>query len=225
MAAYARLFALIRKADETFPVARFAREVGRNPETIRKALRYHALPTIAKEAVEHGHVAYGVAIEIARLQEDGLTPEQLEFWIQRSIAERRKVEEFRKLVNVHIAERHSGQLSLLDMFQAEQAKVAARAHIRRTVEGKSIQALWSSIHYLARVQQLFESDVLGVPNAVYSAESPLRVYGTLVERMRELLPKLKTLLSARKSKDYQAVLDETHALLAELGVTEPTPAS
>ncbi len=219
-AAYARLFALIRKADETFPVARFAREVGRNPETIRKALRYHALPEIAKHAVESGHVAYGVAIEIARLQEDGLTSEQLEFWINRSVVERRKVEEFRKLVNAHLAERHSGQQSLLDLFQSEQARDAAKAHIRRTIEAKSIQALWSSIHYLARVQQLFESDVLGGPNAIYSTESPLRVYATLVERMRELLPKLKKLISARKANDYQAVLEETHALLAELGATD-----
>jgi hypothetical protein len=220
-AAYARLFGLIRKADEAFPIARFAREVGRSPETIRKALRYHLLPDIAKEAVECGHVPYGTAVEIARLQEDGLTPDQLEFWIQRSIVERRRVDEFRKLVDAHLAERHSGQQSLLDMFQSEQAALTSKAHIRRTVEAKSVQALWGNIHYIARVQQLIEGGMLGAPDAAYSEDSPLRVYGTLVERMRELLPKLRALLSARKGKDYQAVLDETHSLLVGLGAIEP----
>lgn len=217
-AAYARLFGLIRKADETFPVARFAREVGRSPETIRKALRYHLLPDVAKEAVERGHVPYGTAVEIARLQEDGLTPDQLEFWIQRSIVGRRKVAEFRTLVDAHLAERRSGQRSLLDMFQSEQAALTRKAHIRRTVEAKSVQALWAGIHYIGRVQQLIDGGMLGSPDATYSEDSPLRVYGTLVERMRELLPKLRALLSARKGREYQAVLDETYALLAALGV-------
>lgn len=224
-AAYARLFGLIRKADETFPIARFAREVGRSPDTIRKALRYHLLPDIAKEAVERGHVPYGTAIEIARLQEDGLTPEQLEFWIQRSIVERRRVNEFRTLVDAHLAERHSGQRSLLDMFQSEQAALTRKSHIRRTVEAKSVQALWASIHYIARVQQLIDGGMLGVANATYSEDSPLRVYGTLVERMRELLPKLRELLSARKSRNYQDVLDETHTLLVGLGISEPDPST
>lgn len=223
-AAYARLFSLIRKADEAFPIARFAREVGRSPDTIRKALRYHLLPEIAKTAVERGQVAYGVAVEIARLQEDGLTAEQLEFWIQRAIAERRKVEEFRLLVNAHLAERHSGQQSLLDMFQAEQTKLAQKAHIRRTVEAKTIQALWTSIHYLARVGQLFTEELLGTPNAPYSIDSPLRVYGTLVERLRELLPHLRGRVSARKIGEYEEVLTEARALLRVLGADESTHA-
>ena len=215
-AAYARLFALIRKADPEFPVARFAREVGRSPDTIRKALRYHLLPPVAKEAVENGAIAYGVAIEIARLQEDGLQPEQLEFWIARAITERRKVKDFRGLVTAHIQERHSGQTSLLDFFQAVQAKDAQRAHLKRTVEANSIQALWAAIHYLGRVQRLFTEELLGPPKAPYSISSPVRVYRTLVERLRELLPAFRARVSARRLGTPEPVLAEAALLLGLL---------
>lgn len=188
--AYGRLFSLLLQADPKYTAARFAREVGRSADTIRRALRYLLLPPSVRAAVESRLIAYGAALEIQRLQEAGLDEERLQFWVMRAATERKSVEQFREEVTRHLKERASGQQSLLGMFQENQA-VQERAHVRRTVESQTIQAVWSWISYVARVKQLATARQIGHPGAPYSEDSPVRVLGRLTRSLEEALPLLE----------------------------------
>lgn len=214
--AYGRLFLLLRQAEPSFPMARLAREVGRSPDTVRRALRFHSLPDSIREAVERGHLGYGVAIEIARLLEFSPDAVELEFWRDRVLADRWKVDKAREAVDAWLKEKRSGQRSLLEIFKEGQDASAKRAHVRRTVQAGSIQSVWACIHYLSRVQQLFADGLLGKPGAPFSEDSPLRVIAALVERLKEMLPMLRELLSPRRFEETRAIVEEAHELFRRL---------
>jgi hypothetical protein len=213
-AAYALLFKLLRSADETFSVARFSREVGRSPETIRRALRFCELPETIRDAVEKGYIAYGIAVEIARLKESGENEASLDYWLSRAIAENLKVPAFREMAGKFIADKRSGQTSLLGIFQESQQHEAERAHVRKVVAAGSIKAVWTWVYYLTTVQKLYEAGKLGTPEAIFSEGSPVRVFRQLLERLDAVLPHLKKRLPRRDRERAASSVATARRLIA-----------
>ncbi len=192
---YSMLFHLVRRADPKFSMARFAESVGRSPSAIRNALLFTELPESIRGRVgsSNNRIPYGIAIELARLQREGVSEEDLTLWALRSIAQDSKVEDFHESVTRFIANRNSGQASLLEIMDAESERVLAYTLVRQVVERKSILALWAWVHYVRRVITLFEDGQLGQEDSPFSKRSPLRLLRNLSLLMRDnLIPHLKS---------------------------------
>lgn len=214
--AYALLFRLIRQASEKFTVAEFARGVGRNPETIRNALRFCELPQSIQDGVGRGLVHYGIAVEIARLQSDGETAEQLEWWMMRAVTEKKSVAEFRKLIRQYLEDKRMGQISLLAIMTENQELDYKRSHIRRVVESNTINALWALLYYLRRVRELLASGKLGKADSPFSVRSPIRVLRNVFEEEKALLPHLKDLLRPNEYNEAETLIAEGVKILKQL---------
>lgn len=207
--AYAELFRLIKGIDERFPLARFARAVGRNPETIRNAVRYCDLPPVIQQAVERGRVPYGIALEIARIKElDGATPEQLQWWLLRAVTENYRVPDFRDVVTKHITFQKSGQQSLFAIMEQKQKELLSQHHFRKVVEKNTIQALWGWIYYFGKVFDLFESGMLGAKDSPFSEGSPVKVFRKLLENLERVTPHMQALLPQEAYEENLRILGE-----------------
>lgn len=171
---YYELFQLIRKAEPNYSVSRFARQVGRSPETLREAIKFCLLPVQIQEFVVKGQIPYGIACEIARLHaQTDMNDKALGWWVLRAITGNYKVPDFREMVTRYLVEHNSGQISL---FSPEQEKQLERFHFRRVVERQFIMAIWNFIYYFNRALILFSEGKLGKKDSPFSERSPVRIY-------------------------------------------------
>ncbi len=205
--AYYQLFRVLRLQDPKYPVAKFARQVGRSPDTIRKALRFAELPENIQDAVKNGFISYGIAIEMARLHEDGVKTADLDWWLSRAVVEGKKVVEFHEMVSAMLDNRHSGQKSLLDIMQVGDETTYRRSHFRRVVEQNKVRALWLYLHYFRRVLELFKAGDLGQPDSKYSDGSPVRVYQEVIGLLDQLMPEMLPLMPKAKREAVQLTID------------------
>ncbi|MBI2984018.1 MAG: hypothetical protein HYY50_00075 [Candidatus Kerfeldbacteria bacterium] len=229
--AYQQLIGLMREANPTFTVAAFARCVGRSADTIKRALQFCDLPAAIREAVEHGHIRYGIAIEVARLQRLGVPDEVLLWWCERAMVRRYKVPDFRGLVSKEIETRTSGQTDLLGIMTAEQERASRRLFIRQTVEREVITALWWQLRYLRSVLTLLRAGTLGHKDSPFSSRSPRRVLREILDQQELVLVHGGTLLGRRDQRRARGVATALRLLVDELdridpprdGETEPQP--
>jgi hypothetical protein len=200
--AYAQLYKLLRQANADFTIARFAREVGRSPETIRNAIQFCELPLSVREPVEKGQVPYGIALEISRLHRNNVEESELKWWVTRAITEEATVPQFRESITKYLFNLTAGQTSLLEIMNEIQIEESRRSHIRQTVEVHSIRGIWAFIGYFEKVFALFEQGKLGQKDSPFSEGSPVRVFRKLTGHMRLLLPHMKKFVPKR---DYPRI--------------------
>lgn len=216
---YYQLFRLIKQIDPDYPLSRFARQVGRSPDTIRNAVRFCLLPAEIKGFVERDELAYGIACEIARIQKQAETEkEALKFWVFKAITGNYRVQEFREVVTSYLRAHNSGQMSLLDIMGEKQREDMERSYFRWVVERQSIMAIWSWIFYFNRVTTLFLEGKLGRKDSPFSEGSPVRVFRRLLKEEERLLPHLRSFLPKRNAY-YQRVeeaLMKTKEVLSQL---------
>lgn len=180
--AYAKLFRLLRHHDSTYPLAQFARKVGRGSETIRRALKYVELPQAIRQLVERKDGArfpYGAAIELARLRDaleetkdaaHALTDEDLLIEARVFFARGQNLESFRKYVQARIENARSGQLGLFGMPSPEEARREKRKLIRREAVRTQARFLDTAIQYASNARTTLEQADAGA----VSPRSPAR---------------------------------------------------
>lgn len=204
---YNHIFTLVRIARPDYPLTKFAKKVGRSESKVRDALRYTNLPPEIKTAVEEGNLAYGMAVEIARMAEQKVGEEDIGFYTKRAMAGNLRVDDFKKTIAEYLRNRSSGQVSLLDLFSAEQIEALGKLKIKKVVEKEIVKAIWSWIYYFSKVNSLFESGKLGEQDSPFSSGSPIKIFRRLLAEQERLLPHLQTVTSHR-------VFDEISAKLA-----------
>ncbi|MDO8470282.1 MAG: hypothetical protein Q7S84_04710 [bacterium] len=219
--AYTELFRLIRYGQPNFPLAIFARNVGRSPETVRNAIRFCDLPIKIQELVEKGFLSYGLAIELTRLSVARVRREQFGYWVQRALTTKSTVAEFRKSVAAYLAERVNGTSDLFGIMSREAEGVAHRAHIKQTVAKETIRALWGWVYYFRRVRQLFDEGLLGMADSPFSLRSPVRVHRDLLVEMERLIPHLRKVLHRYNHTDASKILGEAGSLAKQMEAIVP----
>lgn len=214
--AYALLFRLLRKNDAHFPMAKFAREVGRSPKTIKNALRFCNLPLFIQEAVEKGLLAYGVACELARLQENGTKAEELEWWLIRAMTSNYKVDDFRKMITIHLRDKKSGQITLLTIYTEEEEKLSRLNYIQRTVERQTVLTLWSLLKYFSRINLLLQNGLLGQSTSPFALGSPLRILNYLINQLRLTLQHLNGIMPEQVREEAETTTLEIEKQIRRL---------
>lgn len=183
-----------RRIDPEYPLSKFARKVGRTTETIRRALRFCLLPLDIQEKVAQKEISYGIACEIARLQDVlQLDDNQLRVWANDTLTTRYKLEDFRQRVNDYLAVAHSGQQDMLtDIFSPAQQSLMERLRYRQPVAREMIYANWQFIQYLTRVFHAFEVGSLKKKDLPLSPRSPVKTFRALATWQKDcLLPHLR----------------------------------
>jgi len=216
--AYANFYKVIREAaeqqNERMSPTGFAHLVGRRPDYIRRAIRFCELPYSIQEMVEQRIITFGIALELARLQDNGLSETELDWWFKEAVTQNYKTEEFRNIVSSFIWNLASGQTSLFDIFSEEQRREMEKPHFRLVVERHTIMAVWTWIHYVERLQDLFNRGKLGKEDSPFSIRSPVKVSRALVEKLKQVLPCLEGHIPKKKYAEAEAVIKKAEKLLA-----------
>lgn len=196
--AYAKLFRLLRHYDATYPLAQFARKVGRGSDTIRRALKYVELPQAIRQLVERKDGArfpYGAAIELARLRDaleetkddeiHALTDEDLLIEARVFFARGQNLESFRKYVQARIENARSGQLGLFGTPSPEEVRREKRKLIRREAVRTQVRFLDTAIQCASNARTTLEQ----ADDGVVSPRSPTR---RLLRMAEELVQAIAT---------------------------------
>lgn len=192
---YADFYAYHLRKYGKYPLARFAREIGRGEETVRQALKFCSLPSDVQEHVETGRLKYGVACEIARLQDAGFVEMEVCWWAKNALASNPKVEDFRQAISKLLFDRANGQ-TMMDLFTQEQEEMTRRLAFRRIVAKNLIQAFHFWRYYFRQVNGMFASGSLGSVDSPFSLRSPTRALITAVEEELVLVDNLEAHLSS-----------------------------
>ena len=99
------LWDIQRSRDPRSTIKVFARKVGRSPEIVSEALRFCDLPDEVRAAVADKHIAWGVALELVRMQSAGCSESDIIFRKNYAIVHQPIVARFHQLVSGILAER------------------------------------------------------------------------------------------------------------------------
>lgn len=219
-AAYVSMFKLMKRAKPDFSLTSFARQIGRNPETIKRAMWYCELPSSIRKEVEKGIISYGIALELALLQRAGLSVGALKLWLIRAIVDKCRVGEFHEKVVAYLKERASGQQFLPGIMEENREKDEKRLHIKRVVEKNTILAFWTWLYYFKKVFALFEAKLLGTADSPFSSKSPTRAFSELLEELEKLIPHFKQLLKEKNCLKSEKIIQELKNIVPQLEHTK-----
>lgn len=186
----------------------FATEVNKSVDTLNDYFHYSQLPEFVQEQVEKGAIPFGIALEIARLQADKESDDQLELWLRKAIAGMFSVPAFAQLVNEYLKNKHSGQTSLFEIMTDNAKAEMERQNIRLIVDPKFRQALHTSMEYDKRVIDLVRSGRMLLPDSPYSARSVLGLMRKQLEIVRERNYLFRELLGAEGYQEHIEVYNE-----------------
>lgn len=182
----------VRRAEEPkLSLVAFARSVGRSEEKIRNSFRYAKLPAFIRKEVEDGHIKYGIALQLARLQAEGMDGDELRHWMRMAVLGRWGVPRLEESVNDWIRDKQSGQTSLLDVFSDVSERDWKRELYRKTVERELLQVLWGNQRYAATVLRMLRSGELDREDSPYSMLGPLEMLAEWIRQLEQISKELK----------------------------------
>lgn len=228
--AYVSLLRTRREENPKYPLAQFARDVGRSESKIRTDLRFCELPSIIQDFIVNDQLAYGIGDQLARLQpyyeDEKLKEEKLKSWAVLAMAGNYTVREFRKAVTNEIRQREFGQ-TMLGLFEEEQEKVALRLKKRWVVARNMVRGLAKFNVYFRNVNSLFEKGLLGEEESPFSEGSPVRIFLAAISAEEGSLSYLRTLasksrLTKKEGEKSEAVLREARSLLELIERSNPS---
>ncbi|MEI6378131.1 MAG: ParB/RepB/Spo0J family partition protein [Candidatus Falkowbacteria bacterium] len=200
-------------------VAKFAKSVGRNPEVIRKAVRFSNLPDNIRKAVFESVISYGIACELARLSEQELDRAKILYWFTYAVARRSlKVKEFHIKISKYLQELKQPDFAHNSLFGAElSVEELQKLERRYYIDRSATAAFYDALRYLDHLMFLFNNDLLGKIDSPFSMTGPTKACKDLLKLMQEkLLPHLQTLLPAGQEVEAEALLDGFVTVMAKV---------
>ncbi len=227
-------YRLAQQVKPDMTAAALARQISMGEHKVRSAVAFFGLPDSIKTATAEKTgkrptgeqtISYGIALQLARLYEDGESEDELHRWATRALVNGmiRQVEEFKELVDRYLVNKHSGQIGLFG--DAQEAQLVRRNY-REVVARNYILSYHVVMRYLAVVEDHFERGTLGESDSPFSVRSPLRALRKLLayqekvlahmlrylprtecQRAIELVSELKSLTSAREEALEEAGVD------------------
>lgn len=182
--------------EKGYSLTQLSQDIGRARRTLKESMRYFNLPTSIQSRVEEGMLPYGIAVELARLQEVGLNEQNLHRWATKALIAKLKVPEFKQQVSNYINSLHSSQTSLLDLMTEQQKAQLETPQYRQVVARKYLEYLQAERLYQSMVLTLYERGELGDSNSKYSDAAPRREIEADLKAYQKRLGLLEWLLPA-----------------------------
>jgi hypothetical protein len=213
---YYNFFRFLRMMDPKFPLATFARRVGRSEESVRNALRFCELPESIQNIVKKNNGKhYSLAVETGRLFTSGINPGVAELWLFRAIVENKPLNVFKKNISEYLLEINSGQQSLFDIFSEEQEKEYLARRIKKVAAENLVIGTHNSIAYCKQILRLFETESLGLKDSPFSEKSPVKIFSKFVELLEEALPHFQR-IRRKKFKEAEKPILKTIKILEKI---------
>lgn len=182
----------VRRAEEPkLSLVAFAWSVGRSEEKVRNAFRYAQLPAFIREEVKAGHIKYGIALQLARLQSEQMEEDELRHWMRMAMLGRWGVPRLENRVNDWIRDKKSGQSSLLDVFADVSDRDWKRELYRKTVEKEFLPVLHGNQRYAGTVLRMLRSGELDREDSPFSMLGPLKTIATWIRQLEQMAEELK----------------------------------
>jgi len=200
-------------------LADFSRQIGRNTETIRRALYYVSLPKeILNIKIEGVEVPYGVFVEVGRLfkayQDEKLKPDirVLQDMIYYYFVRNMTVSDFRKFISERI---EAIKNITHDLFSG--LDESAINH-RRVVASEATRGIYAFISYMSIVDGLHKAGVFSNANSEYSTSNIVDVLKRASEGMERSLGVLDSLglIHPKKAKDAYRQVANTRSLIDKI---------
>jgi hypothetical protein len=161
--------------------------IGMSDSKVRSAIAYNSLPDSIKEAVEARKITYGIAVQLARLHEDGADEQALHRWATNATVNGhfRNVKAFKDLVDAYLREKNNpNQIAL---FDTNTMRDLARPHHRETLVQTFLNSFNICRDYLERVEGAFEDGLLGQEDSPFSEGAPTRALLRLTRVAQRIL--------------------------------------
>ena len=203
-------------------LADFSRQIGRNTETIRRALYYVSLPKeILNIKIEGVEVPYGVLVEVGRLfkayQDEKLKPDikVLQDMVYYYFVRNMTVLDFRKFITERIDAIRNTTHDLFSGFDEP-----AINH-RRIVASEAARGIYAFISYMSIVDGLHKAGAFN-GGSEYSTSNIIDVLRRASEGMERSLSVLDGLglIHPKKAQDAYRKVENTRSLLKKLTETE-----
>ncbi len=170
-----------KSADPTLSLAKFAKKLGKQPEAIRRSLRFTSLPVKLQKLVQPSAqfkkgIAFGILCEIAKLQEateakGKQCPEsQLIRWTYFAVTYHKTVKRTAQWVNSMISELE-GQGAMFEL-SAQDAVVSASSAVAKTLE-TTVRAGCQQLEIVARFHASGDVDKIASVGAVNTVHNTL----------------------------------------------------
>ncbi|MDP2671273.1 MAG: hypothetical protein Q8P13_02310 [bacterium] len=209
-------YALLKQRMPEISPSALAREIGMGVGKVSAAVAYFALPESIKIATAAGTISYGIALQLARLNEDGESEDSLHRWATHAIVNgvHRRVVDFRDLVDAYLLNKHSGQVGLFDEETEEQTK--RQRNYRQVVARNFVASYHLVIQYFTTVEDRFDDGTLGAADSPFSISSPIKAIRKALNHFERVLLHLKRYLPAKERVRATVVVAElTEALVVQ----------
>ena len=216
---YASLFHLIREEKEKYPPARFAKDVGKDPETIRKAIQFSLLPRFVQNAVIKGSLVYGVACELGKMIKD-LNPEvdfkqeEINIMAFKAMVGRWTVDRCRKEVRKKIEETRGNQPSF-EIFTEKDRKKLEKLYLQSSTAKEIVKGSWDFISYLRKINFLIKEKRIKIKDSPFTEENVTKASLLLINEQEKLLPHLKKIAEEEKER-ISKILKESKETIEEI---------
>ncbi len=204
--AYNRLFRFERTRRPQLSMAQFARRVGRSAMWVSNALRFCELPETIQNLVENGMFAYGSALQLTRLQKSGVDESALVEWTVAACVHDYSVAKLKSRVDSYLFARSEGQCDLLALMEDGRNMLERRQYRRRVVAERQLEWLRVNEDYVRQILALYETGLLGTPDAVYAEGSPRRRLRSLMNVLLRMIKEHPSLFRRETRADEETVL-------------------
>lgn len=227
-----------------YSLKQFAREIGRSTSTVANAIRFSRLPLDIQQAVKKDiaseeseevvggnpkHIAYGIALALATMQERGIPESELKDWWERAYLGNCRVSEFNRMVQDYLKVRSEGQTSLWDLLSEGERVEISRDNRRLVVARDLIHAFYTDLAYCQRLIKLAKAGLLDLEDLpfdpgrqLYSPRSPLKIYRSLIEMEDSLLPILIKGMSKSGGAKAREIIIRNQELLGQINDEDNT---
>lgn len=215
---YDHLLRAIRDSYPEYTLAQFARDVGRSPEKVDSALKYCIAPSDIQELVEDGSLAYGMGVQLGRLNKENAPEEDVEFFSRAAKVGRYTLQQFEETISNYLRSRQEDQNTI---FSSEINDNLRDGNVLRIAERAYVPLAWGTISYYKHLAELFKRGQIGKEDSPFSSGSPLRLLKASISSQKDLLPHLRSLVDEDELRRQFEDLNEIEEVLDVL--IEQTP--
>jgi len=212
---YASLLELIKEKHPDYSTFRFAKDVGKDPKTVKNAITFSILPEFVQKAVEEKQLKYGVACTIGRMQEENIDKETVESVTIRAMLGNWKIKKCKREVEGLIYEHKSNQSSF-EIFSEEDRKRQEKESLKNLMAKEIKRGTWETNSYFKKIIFLAKEGKLNKAMSPFSEKEVLELYSELLNTEEEVLDHLKDLFDQKEKEKYKKTIEESKKLVKKL---------
>jgi len=214
-------FNLLKEDEPKYSLTAFSKDIGKDPRTVKKATLFCLAPSFIQNAVKDGYLNYGIACEIAKMEEERFSEQEMNIMARNAMIGRWKVNRCHEEVARKIKNK---QQKTFEIFTEADRKKQERLFQQDKSAKELTRGAWEFIRFLRGFNYLVEKKQLGIKDSPFHLEILLKSYLELIKEQEKLLPHLEG-VSQQEKRRMQKILSQskkyTEKIISYKETTEP----